>query len=72
MKRRNLIVLYALASLLITFVLAFFWEFGIELGAFINSSFVHVGETDTSRWMHVGVITFFAYGLGFYQGRWRR
>lgn len=60
MKRRNSVFLFALTSLLITFLLATYWEFGFELGALINPNFVHQGESDTSRWMHVGVITGFA------------
>lgn len=60
MRRRNRIALYALASLLITSLLAVGAELLIEFGVFSGSHFVHEGMANTSRWTHVAVIIAFA------------
>lgn len=57
---RKQVFSYAALSVLITVILAFGWEFMLEVGGLIHSDFVHVDESDASRWTHVLVITMFA------------
>ena len=60
MKRRNLIILYALASLLITSLLAVGAEFFNEFGVFSGARFVHEDVPNSARWTHVAMIVAFA------------
>ena len=60
MRRRNSVLLYALASLFIIFGLAVGWEFGLELGGWVPLDFAHQNESTASYWVHVGVNTAFA------------
>lgn len=60
MGRRMKILEYAALSIFVTAILAFSWEFLLELNGTLPRDFVHVGESDASRWTHVAVITMFA------------
>ena len=56
---RKQVFFYALLSLLVTAVLAFGWEFGLDAGGVIHGDLVHSDISPAARWMHVLVIVAF-------------
>ena len=57
---RKHVLIYALSTVLITFVLALFWEFVFESGNVIDVELTHLNESNGSRWLHVLVFVLFA------------
>lgn len=57
---RKHVLIYAISTVLITFVLALLWEFVFESGNMIDVELAHLNESVESRWLHVLVFVLFA------------
>lgn len=57
---RKHVYIYAISTVLITFVFALLWEFVFETGKVIDVDLVHLNESNGSRWFHVLMIVLFA------------
>lgn len=56
---RQQVFVYALVSVLITMLLAFFWEFGLDAGGVLHPELMNGEKSDAARWTHTLVITAF-------------
>lgn len=57
---RKHVLIYAISTVLIAFVLALLWEFVFETSNVIDVELAHLNESNGSRWLHVLVFVLFA------------